>query len=449
MQDQSMLERIHAHLTDEGACPPSEIATRFLRLQTTGPAADRLVASILGREDRFARQEDGSWVALHRPPGDVQDVPFTCVSVLPQGGDPAVEVAAVRVRGGIADASFRSPPDTAPGPDAVREVLELARDGVIVGEHSPTTWRWLTQGGVEEVETPGLSLGRLGKVLFPDLRIRSLGDLATQLGLRMLEGEDAHTRARATGEVLAGVLAHCQSIGVTDRDSLLAHQYDGDTAVDFSRFAFDRDDLRALPQTPGVYVMTDADGECLYVGKARSLKNRVHSYLFPASARDPRVASIVERLHDLETHEVGSELEALLLENRLIGELEPPLNTQIQIQPRRTPIPRRILVLPTTDTETVRLYAFTDHDVLEHETSRHDPVDDDLAQLLAAALTPPAEARTTATDNATIAARWFDSHRDHLTWLDLATVVDPREGATRLRTLIHAFDPASGPQRAV
>ena len=76
------------------------------------------------------------------------------------------------------------------------------------------------------------------------------------------------------------------------------------------------DYLQSLSKKPGVYRMFGRDGEVLYVGKARNLKNRVTSY-FRASGLQAKTMALVAKIRRIEVTITGSETEALLLEQSL------------------------------------------------------------------------------------------------------------------------------------
>jgi excinuclease ABC subunit C len=88
--------------------------------------------------------------------------------------------------------------------------------------------------------------------------------------------------------------------------------------------------LRHLPQKPGVYQHKDADGTVLYVGKAKSLRNRVRSYFQEGRPRDGRLNALVARIADVEVIVTDTEAEALILENNLIKALRPRYNVNLK-----------------------------------------------------------------------------------------------------------------------
>lgn len=88
--------------------------------------------------------------------------------------------------------------------------------------------------------------------------------------------------------------------------------------------------LQHLPTQPGVYIFRDADGEIIYVGKAKSLRARVRSYFNRGQDPSPKTRELVRRIADVETIVVGSEVEALLLEANLIKAHKPRFNIQLR-----------------------------------------------------------------------------------------------------------------------
>ncbi len=83
------------------------------------------------------------------------------------------------------------------------------------------------------------------------------------------------------------------------------------------------------PQRPGVYTFRGSDGRPLYVGKSVNLQARMLSYLAPGqTARDSRIRHLAHAIRGFEYRETQSELLALLLEDALIKQLDPPANTR-------------------------------------------------------------------------------------------------------------------------
>ena len=91
-----------------------------------------------------------------------------------------------------------------------------------------------------------------------------------------------------------------------------------------------QEELKKLPDSPGVYIMHDANDTIIYVGKAIILKNRVRSYFRESANHSPKIAKMVSLVERFEYIVTDSELEALVLENNLIKEHKPKYNTMLK-----------------------------------------------------------------------------------------------------------------------
>src|SRR5260370_7525755 len=84
--------------------------------------------------------------------------------------------------------------------------------------------------------------------------------------------------------------------------------------------------IRTLPTSPGVYLYKNADGEVIYVGKAKNLRSRVRSYFGEGADAQPKTDSLLRDAVDVEYIVVDNEKEALALENNLIKQKKPRYN---------------------------------------------------------------------------------------------------------------------------
>lgn len=88
--------------------------------------------------------------------------------------------------------------------------------------------------------------------------------------------------------------------------------------------------VRHFPFSPGVYLIKDAVDSIIYVGKARSLRQRVRNYVAAGSAVSPRLRAIQAQMHEIEYMVTDSEVEALILECNLIKEYRPRYNVDLK-----------------------------------------------------------------------------------------------------------------------
>ena len=88
--------------------------------------------------------------------------------------------------------------------------------------------------------------------------------------------------------------------------------------------------LRQLPTSPGVYLMKNADGRVLYVGKADSLRNRVRSYFGSKTGVDSRIVRMTQEVADIDYVVTDTVSEAFILEGNLIKEHRPRFNIRLR-----------------------------------------------------------------------------------------------------------------------
>ena len=95
-------------------------------------------------------------------------------------------------------------------------------------------------------------------------------------------------------------------------------------------FSFAAEKVKGFPQTPGVYLMKDAQGIVIYIGKAKNLRSRASSYFLQAAAVETRTADWIHEIADIDYMECASEVDALLTENRLIKDIQPQHNKDLK-----------------------------------------------------------------------------------------------------------------------
>jgi excinuclease ABC subunit C len=88
--------------------------------------------------------------------------------------------------------------------------------------------------------------------------------------------------------------------------------------------------VKQFPTSPGVYLMKDAQGRVIYVGKAKNLRNRASHYFTQAACEDRRTSDLVKLIADIDFVETPSEVDALLMEARLVKDIQPKFNVDLK-----------------------------------------------------------------------------------------------------------------------
>ena len=103
-----------------------------------------------------------------------------------------------------------------------------------------------------------------------------------------------------------------------------------DSDTELQGQAAPREKVRTFPTTPGVYLMKDAQGRVIYVGKAVNLRSRAGSYFTKAAELEFRTAKLVPEIADIDYIDADSEVDALLIEARLIKDIQPRFNAMLK-----------------------------------------------------------------------------------------------------------------------
>lgn len=298
-----------------------------------------------------------SFDELGRP---LRDLTFCVVDLETTGGAPAdlgiTEIGAVKVRGGevlgefatlvnpaqpippyisvltgITDATVAASPRLAA---ALPAFLEFAHGCVLVAHNAPYDMGFLRHAaealGYDWAPLAVLDTARFSRAVLPrgEVPNHKLATLAQHFRAGTRPVHRALDDARATVDVLHGLLERVGSVGVDTLEEALAYSGRVTDAQRRKRTLAD-----GLPAQPGVYVFTDERGESLYVGVSKNIRTRVRTY-FTASEQRTRMAEMVALAASVTPIVCASPLEASVRELRLIAERKPRYN-------RRSRFPER------------------------------------------------------------------------------------------------------------
>ncbi|MBN2413896.1 nucleotide excision repair endonuclease [candidate division KSB1 bacterium] len=211
----------------------------------------------------------------------------------------------------------------------------------------------------KDLENPVISLYRVAKRIFPDIKIQDPAHLSFLLGGRGYKDAVMEIQMNSLIEQFFSLRQFCYDKEVTSLTELIEFQEIKKTKVDFGGYAFNDAFLENLPSDPGVYIMKNEAEQVIYVGKSKNLYNRLNSYFTGLEKVEKKLEKIRFEIHDIEIILTGSELEALLLEQELIDQYKPPINRQLEVHERirkERYIYKRILFLPSATMDKIKLY---------------------------------------------------------------------------------------------
>ncbi len=333
-----MRERVLNYLEEAGRpIPAAEILQDVLGIRSLNERiADKILKSIVGRDPRF-RSLRGLWTSVAARPR--------------MSRQPLGRIASLSMESGTRPGCTRGALHLAEG-DAIWEfdieeaaahsgIVSLRRARSKLSECTLLAWspkeirllnHLLRRHRLEEWQGDSLCLRDLAVCVLGRTSYRQQPeDIAARLEIPAPDREIPARMARFLSSCLPLLLERVPAEGRTDLEALKRWIDSANPRVDFSRFGFGPQWLRTLPEGPGVYVMRNRASDIIYVGKSKNLRRRVRSYFTSQALADPKARRIHEQVHTIEFIVMKSEVEALLMEMRMIRDFKPRINLQHEV----------------------------------------------------------------------------------------------------------------------
>lgn len=377
-----MIDQIVEFVRDEKSVSSRALAQKFLKFKNPDERiAHKAVTAIIGRDRRFILGDDGLWSVIPATPTGVliRDLPLLAIHALcgtmarqrsiyhicawKVGGDQEMLFSQWSIDPQSLtheeQEQFQSPTDALF--DRISENENLDALCTLLKKHLPVFMSWRQQAVLQHFL---LSKGRLlpddylllselcGPARITAPRPISLDGWCRVLGCTHAENGYAYRQGSAMAECCRVLIDRCEQQGVTTRAQL----DDAEAAalvVDFSQKQFTYNEIRALPETPGVYAFKNELDKYLYIGKAANLKRRVLSYFRATDESPQKLLRLRAEAVTLTVHRCGSEIESLIYEHRLIKKHNPILNLHSEVNERSgafATIDDSIILLPHTET---------------------------------------------------------------------------------------------------
>jgi DNA polymerase-3 subunit epsilon len=289
--------------TLEEGIPLSEVTFCAVDLETTGGSAHSSAITEIGAVKYRGGERIGVFQTLVNP---VQPIPPFITQLT-----------------GIDDVIVREAPRIE---QVLPALVEFMRDTVFVAHNAQFDFSFvnsaLIDNGWDPIEPPAVCTARLARrLVWPDVPNVKLHTLAQYFRCAAQPSHRALDDAEACAEILHAMLGLGGRMGILTLGDL------HNAVRSRSRPNFGKIRLTDhLPHAPGVYLFKDGQGHVLYVGKAKDLRSRVKSYFYGDGRK--KVEDLLSEMSSVEARPCASELEALVVEARLIREHEPKYNRQ-------------------------------------------------------------------------------------------------------------------------
>jgi DNA polymerase III subunit epsilon len=217
--------------------------------------------------------------------------------------------------------------------DIVDEIISFTEKSILTAHNFPFDSSFLnsefTISGREFINEHSCCTLKLARNIYPTLKSKSLTSVAQSLNLKNSNAHRALGDAEITAKVLLKMIKELQTKdNITTVGELLSYQKGIQETPLLNIKKELQEDFRALPNAPGIYYFTNRKDEIIYVGKAKSIRDRVKTYFSPSTPR--KAQKIIKQATRLKHIITNSELTALLTEAETIKLLEPKHNYQLK-----------------------------------------------------------------------------------------------------------------------
>jgi len=361
--------RAEAFVTEQGGRASEDLLISHV-FGTTGSTAlwRPLLRDMLAGHSGLKLRSDGAWLLTDGNPQEgLRSLnEFVVLDVETTGLQPnrqrIIEIAILRFQSGTAVGSWESlcnpgcpipayvikltgidddlVNDAPPFAAIADQALQLLTGAVIVGHNVEFDLGFLNaelkRSGRPSIVNDRVDTLAMSTRLIPDLRKPTLQAVAQHLGFagRIKGRHRAGADASMTGFVAQTLFDIAWEAGYRSLEEVkgIARPATRRPRERMPRASsvVDRSILAAIPKSPGVYLMRDAQEQVVYVGKAKNLRDRVGSYFSQPLGYTRKMDGLIESLSRVQVEVVGSELEALMLESQLIRRYQPRYNTALR-----------------------------------------------------------------------------------------------------------------------
>lgn len=213
-------------------------------------------------------------------------------------------------------------------PDIAPKILPMIQNSIFVAHNAAFDYNFLQKNlklAGFDFASPRICTVQLSRKLIPQLAHHTLDDVAKYFHIEIPNRHRALDDAIATGKSLLNMF----DILIKSGKKIFGSLQELTTPTETIKYKQLKNQIDALPFSPGVYLMKSADDQIIYVGKSKCLQKRVRSYFYN-STKTKKLDKLVQSVEKIDYIPTGSELSALLLESKKIKEHLPTFNKMIR-----------------------------------------------------------------------------------------------------------------------